>query len=44
MVEENGSSSVRCTKRIAAGTKQKVYTPKEYTTTQSKNKKKKLNC
>ena len=39
MVKENSSSAVRRTQRTTAGTKPKVYTPKQYTTTQSKNKK-----
>ena len=39
MVKENNSSAVRHTQRTTAGTKPKVYTPKQYTTTQSKNKK-----
>ena len=39
MVNENSSSAVRRTQRTTAGTKPKVYTPKQYTTTQSKNKK-----
>ena len=39
MVKENNSSPVRRKQRTTAGTKPKVYTPKQYTTTQSKNKK-----
>ena len=39
MVKENSSSAVRRTQRTTAGTKPDVYTPKQYTTTQSKNKK-----
>ena len=39
MVKENNSSTVRCTQRTTAGIKPKVYTPKQYTTTQSKSKK-----
>ena len=39
MVKEKNSSAVRRTQRTTAGTKPKVYTPKQYTTTQSKNKK-----
>ena len=40
MVKENNSFAIRCTQHTTAGTKLKVYTPKQYTTTQSKNKKK----
>ena len=39
MVKENSSSAVRHTQRTTADTKPKIYTPKQYTTTQSKNKK-----
>ena len=39
MFKENNSSAVRRTQRTTAGTKPKVYTPKQYTTTQSMNKK-----
>ena len=39
MVKENNSSTVRRTQHTIAGTKPKVYTPKQYSTTQSKNKK-----
>ena len=37
MVDKNSSSSVRYT-QCSTGIKPKVYTPKEYTTTQLKNK------
>ena len=39
MVKENNSSTVRFTQRTTAGIKPKVYTTKQYTTTQSKSKK-----
>ena len=39
MIKENNSSTVRCTQRTTAGIKPKVYTPKQYSTTQSKSKK-----
>ena len=39
MFKENNSSAVRLTQRTTAGTKPKVHTPKQYATTQSKNKK-----
>ena len=39
MVKENNSSAVRRTQHTIAGTKPKVYTPKQYSTTQPKNKK-----
>ena len=39
MVKENNSSAVRRTQHTIAGTKPKVYPPKQYSTTQSKNKK-----
>ena len=39
MVKENNSFTVRHTQHTTAGTKLKVYTPKQYTTTQSRNKK-----
>ena len=37
MVQENNSSAVWHTQHTTAGTKPKVYTPKQYSTTQSKN-------
>ena len=39
IVKENNSSAIRSTQHTTAGRKLKVYTPKQYTTTQSKNKK-----
>ena len=39
MVKENPSSAVWHTQHTTAGIKPKAYTPKQYTTTQSKNKK-----
>ena len=39
MVKENSSFPVQCTQRTTAGTKPNIYTPKQYFTTQSKNKK-----
>ena len=38
MVKEDSSSFVRRTQRTTTGTKPKLYTPKQYATTQSKNK------
>ena len=37
MVKENNSSAVWRTQHTTAGTKPKVYTPKQYSTTQSKS-------
>ena len=39
MVKESSSSSAWRTQLTTAHTKPKIYTPKQYTTTQSKNKK-----
>ena len=39
IVKENNSSAIRCTQHTTVGRKLKVYTAKQYTTTQSKKKK-----